>query len=97
MVTTLTSEHVTGNTAYRSRDFETALAAYDEAFSLHPDPVYLNNKAAVYFEQGKWDDCVATCEKAIEEGRERRVDYKTIAKCVALMSEASPALRVLIA
>jgi stress-induced-phosphoprotein 1 len=71
-----------GNNLYKSRDFAGAIAAYEKAFSLNPDPVYLNNLAAAYFEQGEFDECVKTCERAVEEGREKRVDYKVIAKFV---------------
>jgi stress-induced-phosphoprotein 1 len=72
----------TGNTLYKSRDFAGAIAAYEKAFSLNPDPVYLNNLAAVYLEQGEFDQCIKTCERAVDEGREKRVDYKVIAKFV---------------
>lgn len=37
--------------------------------------------AAVFYEQGEFDKAIATCEKAADEGRELRADYKMIAKC----------------
>lgn len=37
---------------------------------------------ACYFEQGNFDECIKTCEKAVEEGREQRADFKLVAKCV---------------
>lgn len=49
---------------------------------------YVNNKAAVYFEQGKFDDCIKECEKAVEVGRENRNDFKVIAKAYARMASA---------
>ncbi|KAH3845447.1 hypothetical protein DPMN_087728 [Dreissena polymorpha] len=57
-----------GNNAYKAKNFEEALKFYDEAIALDPsDMTYLNNKAA-------------TCEKAVDVGRENRADYKIIAK-----------------
>lgn len=35
---------------------------------------------AVYFEQGEYKKAIETCEKAVEEGRELRADYKVYAK-----------------
>lgn len=35
---------------------------------------------AVYFEQGEYQKSIETCEKAVEEGRELRADYKVFAK-----------------
>ena len=70
-----------GNAAYKSRDFELAHKHYDKAFELDPANItFLNNKAAVYFEQKDYEKCRETCRKAIEVGRENRVDYKIIAK-----------------
>jgi len=34
----------------------------------------------VFFEQEKYEQCIETCEKAIEVGRENKADYKLIAK-----------------
>ncbi|CAH7674428.1 hypothetical protein PPACK8108_LOCUS9335 [Phakopsora pachyrhizi] len=82
------TEKADGNNLYRSRDFDGAISAYKRAFSLNPDPIYLNNLAACYFEKGDYDDCIKQCERAVEEGRERRVDYKTIAKSFARMGSA---------
>ncbi|CAH7685506.1 stress-induced-phospho protein 1 [Phakopsora pachyrhizi] len=82
------TEKADGNNLYRSRDFDGAISAYKRAFSLNPDPIYLNNLAACYFEKGDYDECIKQCERAVEEGRERRVDYKTIAKSFARMGSA---------
>merc|ERR1719266_1135604 len=59
-----------GNDLYKKKDFEGALAAYDEAIALDPtNMTFLSNKAAVYFTSKKWDDCIAACDSAVEIGK----------------------------
>ncbi|KLO16376.1 TPR-like protein [Schizopora paradoxa] len=80
----------TGGDAYRKRDFPAAIAAYEKAWEVWPkDITYLTNLSAVYFEQGDYDKCIETCEKAIEEGRPLRADYKLIAKAYGRIGNAS--------
>ncbi|KAK9462904.1 uncharacterized protein V1516DRAFT_671442 [Lipomyces oligophaga] len=69
-----------GNKEYKSRHFDEAITQYNRAWDLHKDVTYLNNLAAAEFEKGDLESCIQTCEKAIEEGREMRADYKVIAK-----------------
>lgn len=38
-----------GNAAYKSRDFQTAIAKYQEAWDLHKDITFLNNLAGETF------------------------------------------------
>ena len=40
--------------------------------------------AAVYFEQGEYEKCIAECEKAVAVGREQRADFTIIAKWVLI-------------
>ncbi|XP_045165039.2 stress-induced-phosphoprotein 1-like [Mercenaria mercenaria] len=78
-----------GNAAYKEKKFEEAIKHYDEAIDLDPtEMTYLNNKAAVYFEQKKYDECIAICEKAVEVGRENRADFTIIAKALARTGKA---------
>ncbi|KAK7205343.1 hypothetical protein BZA70DRAFT_153433 [Myxozyma melibiosi] len=74
------AEKALGNASYKSRQFDDAIAHYQKAWDLFKDVTYLNNLAAAEFEKGDLEGCIKTCEKAIEEGRESRTDYKIIAK-----------------
>jgi stress-induced-phosphoprotein 1 len=70
-----------GNARYKARDFAAALACYEAAAELDPDDItYLLNKAAVFFEEGRLDECVDVCKAAIARGREVFAPYATIAK-----------------
>ncbi|XP_065184139.1 stress-induced-phosphoprotein 1-like [Sycon ciliatum] len=72
-----------GNEAYKKKDFEAALQHYDKAIELDgTNMTYLTNKAAVYFEQSRFDECVETCLKSIDVGREQHADFKNIAKAL---------------
>ncbi|KAG6866007.1 hypothetical protein C0991_009679 [Blastosporella zonata] len=70
-----------GGVAYKAKNFEEAATLYQKAWDLWPkDLTFLTNLGAVYFEQGDYDKTIETCEKAVEEGREIRADYKLVAK-----------------
>jgi len=73
-----------GTAAYKKKDFDTALAHYSKAQELDPDDIsYQTNKAAVYFEQAKYDEAIKECNEAIEHGRTIYADYKLIARAFA--------------
>lgn len=72
-----------GNTLYKQRKFDEAISSYDKAWDLHKDITYLNNRAAAEYEKGDYDAAIATCNKAVDEGRDMRADYKLIAKAFA--------------
>eukprot|EP01056_Protomagalhaensia_sp_Gyna25_P001028 Protomagalhaensia_sp_Gyna_25__1027@NODE_1498_length_1785_cov_208_079038_g1213_i0_p1_GENE_NODE_1498_length_1785_cov_208_079038_g1213_i0NODE_1498_length_1785_cov_208_079038_g1213_i0_p1_ORF_typecomplete_len547_score152_08TPR_1/PF00515_28/1_4e05TPR_1/PF00515_28/0_81TPR_1/PF00515_28/0_035TPR_1/PF00515_28/7e06TPR_1/PF00515_28/0_19TPR_1/PF00515_28/1_3e05TPR_1/PF00515_28/0_0021TPR_1/PF00515_28/1_1e05TPR_1/PF00515_28/2_1e08TPR_2/PF07719_17/2_6e07TPR_2/PF07719_17/0_83TPR_2/PF07719_17/0_0033TPR_2/PF07719_1 len=68
-----------GNTHYKGRRFEEALACYQKAQELNPaELLYVNNEAAVYLEQGLYDKCLATCDRALEN--KTGAPFSTVAK-----------------
>ena len=78
-----------GNDAYKKKDFSTALSKYGKAMDLDPNEMtYYLNSAAVHFEMKNYTECVSTCNKAIDVGRENRADFKHIAKALARMGNA---------
>ncbi|KAJ1985222.1 Hsp90 cochaperone [Dimargaris verticillata] len=78
-----------GNACYKKRDFAQALEHYDKAWELDDTNVtVLTNKAAVLFEMGDYDACIAACEQAVDVGRSHRADYKLIAKAFARIGNA---------
>ncbi len=48
----------------------------------------INLKNLRYFSQQAYQECVDTCIKAIDVGRENRADFKLIAKALARMGKA---------
>ncbi|RIA82220.1 putative heat shock protein 70-interacting protein [Glomus cerebriforme] len=78
-----------GNAAYKKREFEEALKHYNKAWELDStNASILTNKAAVLFEQEKYEDCIKVCEEAIEVGREHRADFKLIARAYGRIGNA---------
>ncbi|KAF9360187.1 Hsp90 cochaperone [Mortierella sp. NVP85] len=78
-----------GNASYKAKKFDEALGHYSKAWELDSTNIsILTNKAAVYFEMGNYDECIKTCEEAIDVGREHRADYKLIAKALGRIGTA---------
>lgn len=78
-----------GNAAYKAKNFEEAIRLYEEAAAIDPSNIlYLNNKAAVLVEQGKVDEALALCEKALEIGKTVRAPYEDKAKVYQRMGAA---------
>ncbi|WOL10086.1 hsp70-Hsp90 organizing protein [Canna indica] len=72
-----------GNAAYKKKDFETAIQHYTRAMELDNEDIsYITNRAAVYLEMGKYDDCIKDCDRAVERGRELHSDFKMIARAL---------------
>lgn len=77
-------EKALGTENYKKRQFDQAIEHYSKAWELYKDITYLNNLAAAKFESGDYEGCIQECERAIEEGREIRADFKLIAKYPSL-------------
>ena len=45
-------------------------------------------RVAAYFEQGEYDKCIEACNKAVDEGRSLRADFKLIAKALGRTGNA---------
>ncbi|KAA0155730.1 hypothetical protein FNF27_05687 [Cafeteria roenbergensis] len=77
-----------GNTFYKARKFDEAVACYDRAIAMVPEEVtYKLNKAAAIFEAGDSDGCVALCEEVVETARgQRPIPWAKIAKAFARMA-----------
>ncbi|KAG8762569.1 Hsp90 cochaperone [Ceratobasidium sp. 423] len=83
------AEKAKGAAAYKAKDFDTAEQAFSKAWEISPtDITYLTNLAATQFEKGEYDKCIETCEKAVDEGRSLRADYKLIAKALGRIGTA---------
>lgn len=66
---------------YKAQRFTEAAECFSKAWDLWPkDITFLGNLGAAYLEAKEYDRCIETCEKAVEEGRGLRADYKMIAK-----------------
>jgi stress-induced-phosphoprotein 1 len=78
-----------GNVAYKAKRFEEAIASYKAAQEADPsDITYRLNESAVLFEQGKYNEAIETCEKAIEFGRSVMADFTLIGKAFARIGNA---------
>jgi stress-induced-phosphoprotein 1 len=70
-----------GNTLYKNKQFEEALAAYDESFAADStNLMVLNNKAAVYIEMGDVDKALETCNLVLEKAPSVRLSFDDRAK-----------------
>ncbi|KAG1682020.1 Stress-induced-phosphoprotein 1 [Nymphon striatum] len=77
------------NDKKEKKEFETALSHYNNAVRLDPkNMTFLNNIAAVYFEQNEYEKCVEQCKKAIDVGHENRASFENVAKSLSRMASA---------
>ncbi|KAI9510974.1 chaperone [Russula earlei] len=86
---TAEAEKKFGAEAYKRRDFAAAITHFNKAWETWPkDIAFLTNLAAAYFEQGDYDKTIEASQKAVDEGRELRADYKLVAKAYGRIGSA---------
>ncbi|KAL2607811.1 hypothetical protein R1flu_026384 [Riccia fluitans] len=72
-----------GNEFYKKKQFEEAITHYTKAWELYDEDIsFLTNRAAVYLEMGKYEECVQDCNTAVERGREVHADFKMISRAL---------------
>ncbi|KAJ6098607.1 hypothetical protein N7467_000142 [Penicillium canescens] len=82
------AEKKIGNDFYKKKQLDEAIEHYTKAWELNKDITYLNNIGAAKFEKGDYQGTIETCQKAIEEGRELRADFKLMAKAYTRIGTA---------
>eukprot|EP00216_Chloropicon_sp_CCMP2111_P002259 CAMPEP_0198243450 /NCGR_PEP_ID=MMETSP1446-20131203/27808_1 /TAXON_ID=1461542 ORGANISM="Unidentified sp, Strain CCMP2111" /NCGR_SAMPLE_ID=MMETSP1446 /ASSEMBLY_ACC=CAM_ASM_001112 /LENGTH=588 /DNA_ID=CAMNT_0043927267 /DNA_START=39 /DNA_END=1805 /DNA_ORIENTATION=+ len=75
------AEKEAGNACYKKKEFEKALEHYTKAMEHDADDIsYMTNRAAVYFEMGRFEDCVKDCDEAVDNALRVRADYKMVSR-----------------
>ena len=82
------AEKKLGTENYKKRQFDAAIEHYGKAWDLHKDITYLTNVGAAKFEKGDYQGAIEACEKAVDEGRQVRADFKIIAKAFGRIGSA---------
>lgn len=77
-----------GNALYKAKDFDGALAAYDEALTIQPENVmFVSNKAAVYTEMNEFQTALDLCQGVLDQ-TEYTVNFENKAKLLCRMANA---------
>ncbi|KAJ5109695.1 hypothetical protein N7532_002340 [Penicillium argentinense] len=82
------AEKKIGNDFYKKKEHDKAIEHYEKAWELNKDVTYLNNIGAAKFEKGDYQGTIEICQKAVEEGRDLRADFKTFAKSFTRIGSA---------
>lgn len=79
-----------GNDLYKNKKFAEAITAYDEAIELDPkNMTFHSNKAAVFLQQKKYDECIESCLRAVEVGKEHMAPFEDRAKALTRAAKAA--------
>ncbi|CAI7663717.1 unnamed protein product [Penicillium pancosmium] len=82
------AEKKIGNDFYKKKEHDKAIEHYEKAWELNKDITYLNNIGAAKFEKGDYEGTIEVCKKAVEEARNLRADFKTVAKSFTRIGSA---------
>jgi stress-induced-phosphoprotein 1 len=84
-----------GNAHFKSKEFEQALQNYEKAIAVLPDEMsYYGNKGAVLIEMGRHDECVETCQAALDRRYEMNgnnpggASYEKVAKLLCRIASS---------
>lgn len=80
-----------GNGHYKNKEFEEAIACYNQAIELYDGPEsvsFLTNRAAVYFEMAKYEECIKDCDDAYHKGLSAHVDFKVLGRALTRKGNA---------
>ena len=78
-----------GNDFYKNKKFAEAIECYEKAIELDPaNMTYLNNKAAVSFQQKNYEETIKLCLEAVEVGKKYRAPYEDRAKAYTRAAKA---------
>ncbi|CAH8382381.1 unnamed protein product [Eruca vesicaria subsp. sativa] len=79
------TEKILGTTAFKNSEFEAAIQHYSKAIEFDDEDIsYITNRAAVYLQIEKYNECIEDCDKAVERGSELGSDYNKIMVARAL-------------
>lgn len=78
-----------GNNLYKSKNFDGAIAAYDEAIKLDgTNMTFFANKASVHLTAKKYDECIEACNEAVEVGKANMAPFEERAKVITRCGKA---------
>ncbi|KAF8111123.1 hypothetical protein N665_0076s0119 [Sinapis alba] len=77
------AEKSLGATAFKNKDYETAIQHFSKAMEIDDGEIsHIANRAAIYLQMGKYNECIEDCDKVVEKGTELGSDYKMLARAL---------------
>ena len=82
-------EQKLGRKAYNKKDYEKAANHFHKAINLNKKEITCHYRLAeVKFEQGKYEECIEICGRAIKVGKENKGSVKKVANSMLLRGKA---------